>query len=184
MDCPYTRFRNDDGWEPYLITTAASKKYELIAANLVDAVLTKTINGVDYPIRLSRCVKVFTVDSKVNYNDYGVEYEVPVSSTPALEGTEGFIVFREQPAASSDKYICRCLWEPPSLESESIPLAVPFEFEEAIMMKVIGDIQGFANGNLDNSFLGAWENIWKPKWLSYSTGGAQLTLQYTPTRRC
>jgi hypothetical protein len=194
----------NEGWPPYLITDATNTKYSISAVNLSNiTALTINIGGTDYAVRAKRVLKVFVDAGTIDYgkrfigktyssafsNPYAMDTDrmsiadILVDSGIALENTAAWIRFRELVNVTTDTYMVLFTYEPPRLISEDIPLAVPLDFEEAIIDYVIGTIQQRANGK-DNEWLQRFKFEWIPKWQQDSSSGAQSTPTETEPRDC
>ena len=71
------------GFPPYLITSADTYRYDMVADNLSAATLTMTIGGVVYPVRIKRVNRVFIDVTSTGY-DYDSRWigQPYVYSTP------------------------------------------------------------------------------------------------------
>lgn len=185
---------DNEGFPPYLTTTASTYKYEITIANLTNITsLVKNIGGTDRTIRCRQVIDVYIdVSSANDYNKrwmgrpaihyypnpYSVETErinvasVPVDSYPALEDTAAYIIFKEDPGTTTTTYFVKFAWEAPRLTSEQIPLAIPKHFEQALRDYVIGETQMLSNGK-PNEFQMKFENYWKPRFRTEMSSGAQ-----------
>ena len=177
----------NEGYPPYLNTTAETYQYSITAANLVGvSSITRSIGGTDRVVRARKVLRVF-IDTTSGDYDYDKRWlgapaiyrsqnpysqqstrisisSVPVDSYPALEGTTAYIIFKEDPGTTTDKYFVEFAWEPPRLTSESIPLAVPRLFENALEDYVFGKIQKYENGKTNDNltkFYGYWRTRFK-----------------------
>ena len=194
----------NEGWPPYLTTTANTPRYTITNGNLTDVSrLTVTIGGTDYPVRAKRVLKVFVDATNVDYgkrwsgqpylfsfaNPYTSATErthlvdVPVDSGIALENTSAWVRFKEDPGATTQRYFVLFTYEPPRLISEDIPLAVPYDFEEAIIDYVIGTINMRSHGKY-NDWIQRFDTYWVRKWRQDSASGAQTNLTETVPRIC
>jgi len=196
---------DNKGFPPYLQTTAGTYKYDITAANLSCSSLVKRIGGTDYAIRCREVKKVFRDVSKSDYgnvqwigkpyifyneNPYNVNTDrlqvadIPVEAHPALENTSAYVIFPFDPGTTTDVYFCDFLIEPPRLDSESIPLSVPLDYEEAIEDFVMGRIQRLSNGT-PNDFEARFQEYWIPKFRSeVATSGASYRPLSTQVRPC
>jgi len=196
---------DNKGFPPYLLTTAGTYKYNLIAANLSCGALVKNIGGTDYTVRARKPLKVFRDVSKSDYginrwvgrpfvyaeqNPYSTSIErslmaeVQTNKYPALEGTAAYIEFLEDPGTTTTSYFCEFLFEAPRLDSESVPLSVPLAYEEALEDFVMGRIQWLTHGK-PNEFMNRFEEYWLPKFRSEcATSGRSMNALDTPARPC
>jgi hypothetical protein len=193
----------NEGWPPYLITDATNTKYSITAANLSNVTaLTVNIGGTDYAVRAKRVLKVFVDAGMIDYgkrfvgktyssgfsNPYAIDTDrmmvadILVDSGIALENTAAWLRFRELVGATTDQYFVLFTYEPPRLISEDIPLAVPLDYEDALIDYVIGTIQQRANGK-DNEWLQRFKYEHIPKWQHDSSAGAQSE-STEPSLRC
>lgn len=175
---------DNEGFPPYLKTSAGVHEYDITAANLSASALTVGIGGTDYPVRARRVLKVF-IDATNGGHGYGHRWlgkpylwsginahslartrlmvaDVPVQRIEALEGTTAKVRFREDPGATTDKYFCLFTYEPPRLLSTRIPLAVPAFWERALRDYVLGTIETMASGSQSEK-LSKWETVWVPQ---------------------
>lgn len=188
----FQRFISTDnkGWPPYLYTTAGTYRYNIASPNL-SCTLTKTIGGTAYAVRAKKVNKIF-VDTSTDYdynrtwlgkpyvvgfdnpyrtsNDRVEVANIPIRAEPALENTVAYVDFKEDPGTSTDVYFVDFSWEAPRLDSESIPLCVPEEYEEALEDYVLGRIEKMSNGNTGERLI-RFEQFWIPKYASESEDG-------------
>lgn len=117
--------------------------------------------------------------------------DVHVSSHPATENTPAKIIFSEDPGATTTEFFCLFTFEPPRLSSESIPLPVPKQYEQAIKDYVVGTVQQDANGRPsdrlyrfynDSSKSGYTAPSWKDRFAVEMRSGVNLQSDYTPIR--
>lgn len=204
-DSPYMRYLGTDnqGWPPYLKTVAGTYRYAINATNLASGVLAKTIGGTQYNVRCRQVLKVFLDSSNVDYNlrwlgapyiySFQNPYATPISrvevrdvkvqSSPALENTEAYIDFPEDPGESEDKYFVEFLWEPMRLTTEDIPLCVPKKYEEGIEEWVMGTIQKRIERRT-NEFIQRFEQYWVSEFRREMFTGAQVQNNETMMRYC
>lgn len=203
-DGPFMNFvdpADNEGFPPYLTTSAGVYKYEITATNLSVASLVKSFNGTDYPVTCRQVQRVYVDATRSNI--YGHSWvgkpalsfklnpytrqttrlyiaEIAVDSFPALEdGTAAYIVFKNDPGATTEYYFVEFLWKPPPLVSESIPLCVPEEYENAIEDYVIGKIKRRSNGKMSEDEARFW-NFWLPRFRqNVLTSGAQSHIDET-----
>lgn len=194
-DSPYLWYidpTDNKGWPPYLHTVAGTYKYKLTNDHLSATSLYKTVNGTNYGIRALRPLKVFIDATTIDYgkrwigqtynyaalNPYTTETsrlfvaDVPVDSGEAIEDESAWVMFKDDPGTTTEKYFALFTWEHPRLNSESIPLIIPKFFELAIEDYVIGSIQLLSHGKF-NDRLARWENKWIPQWRYQSATGSQ-----------
>jgi len=159
----------NQGFPPYLTTTAGTYRYEIKAENLTDiSSLTIPLGGSTQTVRARRVLKVFVETTNIDYTSrwIGEQYQytwfnpyttatsrvfvsdVPVRSYPATAQTPAYIMFSEDPGDSTEKYFVKFAWEPPRLTAETIPLAVPELYELALEDYVVGMVQYRANGKM------------------------------------
>jgi hypothetical protein len=185
----------NQGFPPYLKTSSGVYRYSINSTTLAET-LTKTFNGTAYPVRIRRVKRIFVDVSTPGYNHtrswIGEPYvynfrnpyslndtrlyvaDMPIRSYVALENTDAYIDFIEDPGETTERYFAECIWEAPRLTSEAIPLVVPKEFERALEDYVIGKIEELENGDISKRsqrFLQYWMPLWKER----VTGGVQLT---------
>jgi len=170
-DAPHMRYYapENQGFPPYLTTTAGTYRYEIKAANLTDvSSLTVPVGGSSYAVRAKRVIKVFVETENIDYSMrwIGEQYQfswfnpyttatsrllisdVPVHSYPATEQTPAHIQFTEDPGTTTQKYCVLFTWEAPRLTSENIPLVVPEIYELGLEDYVVGTVQYRANGKM------------------------------------
>lgn len=200
-DAPFMKFidpTDNEGYPPYLQTTAGQYKYEITADNLSVSAIEKEFGGTSYPV-VCRQVNNILVDvtnlnefdrswGAVPYNyTYGshgaytqrttrVEFaKISVDSFPDMgDGTNAYIVFKQDPGTTTDKFFVDFLWTHPPLLSESIPLCMPKTYEKAIEAYVLGKIKRRANGKMsedENRFYTYWMPRFRQMVLS---AGAQI----------
>jgi hypothetical protein len=195
------------GFPPYLTTVAGTYKYTIEAANLTGvSTITATINGTAYTVRPKLVQRVF-IDTIQNFDfmrkfvgeaymhgynnpfrtsEERVEFaNIPVDSTPALEGNYPTITFKEDPGDSDDLFFVAFTVEAPRLTSEAVPVVVPVEFYPALIDYVLGRITEMDNGKSSdrlNRFYSGYDNgsDWVPSWIEryrlHLQGGAQTEL--------
>jgi len=193
---------DNDGWPPYLKTTAGTEKYEIVAANLSCDSITMP-NDSNYTVRAAKVKEVFVDATNIDYAKrfVGTPYlytfanpyttmttrievaRVPVRSIPATEAQSAYVLFPEDPGTTTDKYFCTFTWEHPRLTSESIPLGIPKIFEDAIEDYVIGKIQTRENG-VQGDRLTNFYRYWLPRFSQETSLGAQLKGNQTYPRTC
>jgi hypothetical protein len=171
------------GFEPYLKTIDGTYEYEIIAANLSCGALTQKIAGTDYEVPADIVLEIF-IDASLSiaydmshigepcfYGEINPYYmgteriymrRVPVDSSPGLENTPPRVRFKDDPGTTTDQYFCGFLWLPPRLISESIPLAIPEDFEDAIEAYVRARMQTSQSG-AESEFMNSFMNYWIPK---------------------
>lgn len=198
------RGNDNNGFPPYLLTTAGVYEYDIKAANLSCGELDYTLNGTSFVFTARRVTKVFT-DVTSGRNDYnhtwvGQPYlyaispyatkterlyvaNVTVDSVPGFKGTAPKVIFQEDPGTTTDKYFCEIELGPPSLLSESIELPIPIEFEEALEDFVIGYVQNRESGRESEKF-NKFESHWKPKFSNLWGGATNVRPKETLLRTC
>lgn len=190
---------HNKGFPPYLITTAGKYKYDIIASNLANsagtalASISKNIDGVEYAVRCKRVLRVFVDISKNDYNKrwigrpalyyfpnpYSTQTEriaiaeVPVDNVPALENTNAYIFFKEDPGNSNNKFFVEFIWEAPRLTAQTVPLVIPTEYEEAIFDYVMGQVAKRKNGRANNDYIINFYTYWLPRFAQEMNAGAQ-----------
>lgn len=205
-DGPYMRYfdMTNQGWPPFLLTTAGTYRYEITGANLSCGALTKTIGGVARTVRARRVMKIFVESTTIDYTRrwLGTPYlsswvnpyttstnrlevaDVAVESEPALENTNAAVYFKEDPGTTTDVYFCEFVWEAPRLTSENIPFVVPLKYEEAIEDYVLGTIEKRQNGR-SGERLQKFHEYWVPEFRQDITArGASTQRNQTVARVC
>ena len=186
-DSPYMHFIGTDnkGFPPYLTTVAGTYRYDITTANL-STTLAKTIGGVSRNVRCREVAAIF-VDTSENWDytrrwigepymwSFGNPYrasndrtefaKLPIHKEPALETTDAFIDFPEDPGASTDIYFVDILWEAPRLTAETIPLVIPELYEMALEKFMIGRIQELSSGQPSGQ-MKEFLDYWVPKFRS------------------
>lgn len=203
-DNQYTHWvgTGNQGWPPYLVTVASTYQYDVADAYLSEPVI-KTIGGTAYSVRPKRIIKVFVDTANIGYTDqwFGVPYyyaysdpygictnrreiaDVLVESWPALENTNAGVRFKKDPGASTQQYFVDFTWEPMRLTSESIPLCVPADYEEALEDYVIGKIQTRETGKISDR-LAMFNSYWLPRWQQDMSQDAHTQVNQTRPRVC
>ena len=174
---------DNNGFEPFLKTTAGTYSYDVVAANLSCGALAQTVGGQSYEVIADIVTEIFvdsTEDYGLNILYLGAPYlygeinpyyignnrlfvrSVPVDSSPALENTPPRITFNDDPGTSDKTYFCGFLWLPPRLTSENVPLVIPEDFEEAIEDYVRAKIQKSENG-AESDLMKTFVSFWIPK---------------------
>jgi hypothetical protein len=192
------------GWPPYLKTTAGTYKYTITNANLNNVTrLTINIGGTDYPVRAKKVLRVFVDATNVDYGKrwVGQTYlysftnpytsttsrtwlaDIPADSGLALENTSAWVRFREDLGTTTEKYFVLFTYEPPRLISEDIPLAVPLDFEDALIDFVIGTVNLRSHGKA-NEWMNRFYSYWVPKWRQDSASGTQTQINEVVPRFC
>jgi hypothetical protein len=204
-DAPCMHYIGTDnqGFPPYLLTTAGTYRYDVNSTYLSCGALTKTIGGSAQTVRCKRVVKVFVDSSNIDYNMawIGKPYiysaqnpystrlsriemaDIKVRHFPALENTDAYVEFIEDPGTSTTKWFIDFVWAPPRLTSESIPLVVPVDYEEDILEYVIGTINKRIT-NKYNEFLVNFEQIVIPRFRQMMSVPPQIEENYTQMRYC
>ena len=202
---------DNKGWPPYLITVDGTYNYDITAANLSNITsITQTVNGTSYAVRPRKVMKVF-VDTGKDFifdrqfigepyiyafnnpfrasNDRVQVADIPVSSYPATENDATKITFPSSPDDTTDIYFVSFAWEPPRLTSETINIAVPTKFYQALMDYVIGRVSQMDNGKENDRLArfysgydagaGGWVASWKDQFQEFYSDGAQATSDQT-----
>lgn len=198
---------DNKGFPTYLKTVAGTYRYDVKAANVSSGAITVVLGGTTYNVRCKRVLRVFIDTSKAI--DYSWEYigapylysyqnpytmqvdrlqvcDVPVESFPALENTDAYITFINDPGTATDKYFIEFVWEPPRLTSEQVPLVIPPDFEEALECYVRGTLQGRQNGRQSEWLYGprGFYEYWKPKFEEWINRGTHIVQTKTIPRVC
>jgi hypothetical protein len=190
---------DNKGFEPYLLTTAGTYEYEIVAANLSCGTPIQRINGSNYEV-LADIVSEIFIDASTSaaydmahvgepmfYGEINPYYTgservymriVPVDSKPALQNTPPRVIFKDDPGTTTDQYFCGFLWLPPRLTSESIPLAIPEDFEDAIEAYVRARLQTSQSG-AESEFMNSFLNYWIPKFVREYRRSASAGPKYT-----
>lgn len=170
------------GFPPYLSTVAGTYRYEIVVANLVGVTaITKSIGGTDHIVRCLKPLRVF-VDAGQSYDlnrrwagemavpgffnrfttstDRIQVIEIPIRKYEALENTNAYIEFLEDPGTHTDRYFIEFQWEAPRLDSELIPLVIPQRFEAAIEDYIMGKVELHENGSYGER-MGRFDNGWQ-----------------------
>ena len=209
FDGKFNRFidySDNKGFPSYLQTTAGTYKYDITAANLSLTSLVKNIGGTDYAVRCKKILRVFRDVSDTGYgttrwigqpfvfykqNPYTTQTtrltmsELAVDSSPALEDTDAYVGFLEDPATTTETYFVEFTWEAPRLSSESIPLCVPLVYEAALEDYAMGRIKELGHGDIDNPYMQKFRNFWIPRFRSeIATGGASHNPREVQSRYC
>lgn len=189
LDCDSPKLHwigtDNAGFPPYLITVANTIRYSITGANLSCGLngLVLSMGGSDRTVRARRVLKVFVdVTKETNYeqrwigspyvygpvNPYNTSHtrlsvaNVPIDSYPATEDDPAYIVFKEDPGASTTKYFCLFTWESPRLTADTIPLGIPSVFERALYDYVRGVCSEDESGT-PSDWTAKFLTYWKPR---------------------
>jgi len=183
------------GFPPYLKTTTGTTRYAVNNTNLSENI-TRTIGGTAYAIRCRRVLRIFVDVTSSNY-DYlrrwiGEPYargffnpyssntsrlavaDVPARFSPALENTEATVEFQEDPGTTTDIYFCNFIWEAPRLTAETVPFAIPADFEAAIEDYIMGKVSELENGKISERTT-RWLRYWQDEFKTRTSDGVQIT---------
>lgn len=160
------------GMPPYLATTGGVYKYTT-------------------PSDCLRVVRVFREDltgyRSQNYNskisEYVFEgkvyYEIPLSkNVEATEGSLGYIIFRDNPGTTTNKYFLEYIEKSPSIESQNIDTLIPAKHHFGLVDGVLARMRDEEYG--DKSAWAYWMERTLPKISSAMNVGAGYTVGYTP----
>lgn len=193
---------DNQGFPPYLKTTAETYRYDINATNIAST-LAMTVGGASRTIRAREVKKVFVDATLTGYADkwlgepfiwnfssgYGITdsrlrvAEIPCTKMPARERDVANITFFDDPETTTDKHFCDFVYEPSRLTSASMPLFVTQRFELALEEYVIGRVQWYANKKW-NELLEHFEKYWKPEFKSLMRQGGGGFNYETITRLC
>jgi lipid II:glycine glycyltransferase (peptidoglycan interpeptide bridge formation enzyme) len=170
-DNQYTHWvgTGNQGWPPYLVTVASTYQYDVADA------YTDQWFGVPYYYAYSDPYGICTNRREIA--------DVLVESWPALENTNAGVRFKKDPGASTQQYFVDFTWEPMRLTSESIPLCVPADYEEALEDYVIGKIQTRETGKISDR-LAMFNSYWLPRWQQDMSQDAHTQVNQTRPRVC
>lgn len=194
---------DNEGFPPYLLTTADTYRYDVKGDNLSCGALTRTIGGASHTVRCKRVVKVFVDSSNIDYNMawIGKPYiyssqnpystrvsrievaDIKVRHYPALENTDAYVEFIEDPGTSTTKWFIDFIWAPPRLTSEDVPLVVPVDYEEDLFEYVSGTINKRITSQY-NDFLLNFEKNTIPRFRQLMSAPPQIEENYTQQRYC
>lgn len=198
------RGTDNQGFPPYLITTAGTYDYDVSAANLSCGALTKTVSGTTHTF-IARFVKKLFVDVTEMTTVYSRTYfgkpywmklnpyttqttrlfvaEEVVDTEPGYENTVPRVSFKQDPGTHSDRYFIEIVIGPPRLTAETIQMPIPVRFEKAIEEYVIGTVQSRESGRV-HDYLTRFEQKWVPEFQRELIGSASTAPDETPPRRC
>lgn len=203
-DCMIYRGTDNKGYPPYLLTTAGTYRYEIKSANLSCGAITKTINGTAYNLICRKVNKVFVdvTNTRYDYNKtwVGTPYhyalnpyttkesriyvcEVKGNSQPGYENTNAYFEFLEDPGTETERYFVEFFIGPPRLLSTSIPMPIPYRYEDAIETFILGKVQALESGRTNDN-LQTFYSFWKPEFEQDLQSGANIAVDETPIRYC
>lgn len=199
------RGTDNKGWPPYLKTVAGTYTYEVKAANLSSGSITMSLGGTSYDVLADTVRRVFIDITQGGYDDtivwmgepalyadlnpYSTATErliiskIAVEAMPALGSANPTVTFPFDPGTNNTKWLIDFYWRAPRLTSESIPLVVPDEFEDAIEDYVIAKIQESENGAMSNLMM-RFEEFWKPEFSRKFKSSAKLDSNKVLLRPC
>jgi hypothetical protein len=187
------RGSDNAGFPPYLQTTAGTYIYEVKAANLSCDAIALLINGTSYTVIPDLVKRIFIDVTLAGYNT-GISWlgqpalyadlnpyanlnerlmvsQVFCETLPAMGPGYPVVTFPFDPGTETAKYFCEFYWRAPRLDSETIPLIVPPEFERALEEYVIGYMQECENGS-PSDFTEKFDTYWKPEFVrKFSSAG-------------
>lgn len=199
------RGTDNQGFPPYLITTAGEYDYSVSSANLSCGAITRNIGGTDFTLVAKRVKKIFIDTSgmtppyfdvwtgqpyRINVNPYNIGSEtrlfiadIGISSQPGYENTAPTVKFQKDPGTHSDKYFIEFLIGAPRLTSENIEIPIPEDFEEDLETYIIGFVQWRESGRKSDNLL-SFETESIPNFREYMGSCSSTDQPYTPPRKC
>lgn len=196
------RGTDNEGFPPYLITTAGTYDYAVEAANLSCGAITKTISGTTHTFVARKVNKIFvdmTNQSTVYARTYlGRKYwndmnpyttqvtrllvaDEFVDSDPGYENTAPVVSFKEDPGTHTERYFIEFFVGPPRLLSENIQMPIMIKYERAIEDFIMGRVQQLESGR-ENDYLARWENKWIPEFQDDIASASSTEPDRTPPR--
>lgn len=190
------RGTDNDGFPPYLITTASTFRYDISAANLSCGEITRTIGGTTMTLVARKVKQVFIDVSNGSiltglqwlgapflYQDRMYVQPVRGNSQPGGEGTAPYFEFKEDPESTTDRYFVEFFIGPPRMLSQSIKAPIPYGFEPAVECYMRGYVKRLESGQ-SNDDERKFEEYWIPRWQDYWEGVANASDTQTQLRRC
>jgi len=197
------RGTDNQGFPPYLKTVAGTYDYDINAANLSCGAIVLSIGGTAYTFLADFVKRIFIDVTSGGYDDtiawmsqpalysdfnpYSLATSrlevsnVAVQARPSFGDAPPSVTFPVDPGTATTKYFCEFYWKAPTLVSESIPLMVPTDFEEAIEDAVVGKFQEYANG-APSLFTAKFNKEWKKDFKAHFHRSAQLQNNRTSSR--
>jgi hypothetical protein len=204
-DCMVYRGTDNQGFPPYLYTTAGVYDYSVSAAYLSCGAITRSIGGTDYTLTARKVRRVFidTTGMSPAYFDAwtGSPYrsilnpycydnqtrifiaDIRIQSQPSYENTSPTVKFQSDPGTHNDKYFIEFFVGPPRLPSENIEVPIPVSFEKDFESYIIGWVQFRENGKMNDSLV-YFEEVFKPKFREEFGSAASIEEKHTPIRIC
>lgn len=204
-DCMVYRGTDNQGFPPYLYTTAGTYDYSVSAAYLSCGAITRNIGGTDYTLTARKVRKVFidTTAMSPSYFDAwtGTPYrtilnpycydnqtrifvaDIRVSSQPAFENTDPTVKFQSDPGTHQDKYFCEFYVGAPRMLSASIQAPIPVGFEEEFVSGIIGHAQWREGGKMNDN-LKYFKEVTIDNFRAEFGTAASTEEKYTPIRLC
>lgn len=199
------RGADNEGFPPYLYTTAGTYQYSVSAAYLSCGAITRSIGGTNYTLTARKVKKIFvdtTALSPAYFDAWtGTPYrtilnpyyqnnqvrifvaDVTVSSQPAYGNTAPTVMFQNDPGTHQDKFFIEFYVGPPRLLSESIQAPIPVGFESDFVNYIIGRVQLMESGRM-NDRLNYFREITVENFRAEYGTAASTENKYTPIRLC
>jgi hypothetical protein len=108
---------------------------------------------------------------------------IAVDHRPAMGLFNPEVTFPFDPGTNNTKWLVEFYWRALRLESESIPLVVPEEMEDAIEDYVMGKVQEAEHGGA-SELMERFNNFWKYEFPKKWKSGAQYTNNKVLPRFC
>jgi hypothetical protein len=198
------RGTDNQGFPPYLLTTATTYRYDINAGNLSCGALTRTIGSASHTFIAERVRKVFVDVTNTRYdynktwigkpylyslNPYSTKQsrlyvcDVTVNSQPAMGDGPPYVEFMEDPGTETTRYFVEIVIRAPRLTAETIPIAASSRFEGALEDFIIGYVQKRESGR-NNDMLTGFYNYWCPEFAGEMRAQASSDPDETLTRIC
>lgn len=199
------RGTDNNGWVPYLLTSAGTYTYEVKAANLSSGAISLSINGSSYSATADIVRRVFIdvtqggYDNSItwlgepalysdinpfsNSNERLLVSKISVETLPAMGAGNPTITFPFDPGTTTTKFFVEFYWRAPRLTSEASPLMVTTDLEQALEDYVVGYMQECENGS-PSQLTTKFEDYWKPKFVEKFKSTAKINNDKVILRPC
>lgn len=126
------------GFPPYLTTTAGTYQYSMAST-------------------VRKIGRVFTRQTEDGYDDVSQYrylaylgeqyYEVPVTTRPRTRSTDAYLIFRDDPGNTTERYFYERYDEPTSIDGESINLDVEDKYHDLVVDGCVARIREYEYGD-------------------------------------
>lgn len=204
-DCMVYRGTDNEGFPPYLYTTAGTYDYTVTSENLSCGAITRNLGDTNFTLTARKVKKIFidTTNMSPAYFDAwtGSPYrtilnpycydnqtrifvaDIRLSSQPAFHGTAPTVKFQSDPGTHTDKYFIEFFVGPPRMLSESIQAPIPVGFEGEFVDGIIGWVQKRESGRLNDN-LKMFYDVTVDKFRAEFGTAASTEENTTPIRLC